>query len=72
MAIAAKYKPGHVYAVDGGTLNGLLTIASEIAESFDKGFVLRDDVLHDYGQWIQVRLDKLEELPSEPPDGVAS
>jgi hypothetical protein len=59
-----RYKPGHAYAVDGEILNGLLAIADEIAESFDKGFVLRDDVLRDYGQWIAVRLEKLDEVAS--------
>ena len=61
MAIAAKYKPGHVYAVDGATLNGLLSIASELS----CGDKIHVDVRRDYGQWIQVRLDNLDELPDE-------
>ena len=61
MTIAAKYKPGHFYLVDGGTLNGLLTIAYELSG----GDKIHVDVRRDYGQWIQVRLDNLDELPDE-------
>jgi hypothetical protein len=61
MAINEKYKPGHVYAVDGATLNGLLTIASELSD----GDKIHADVRRDYGRWIQTRLDNLTELPDE-------
>jgi hypothetical protein len=61
MAENEKYKPGHVYAVDGGTLNGLLSIASKLS----CGDKIHADARRDYGQWIQVRLDKLDELPDE-------
>jgi hypothetical protein len=63
MAINEKYKPGHVYAVDGATLNGLLAIAVELMAS--DTLALREDVRRDYGRWIQARLDNLDELPDE-------
>jgi hypothetical protein len=63
MAIAAKYEPGHLYAIDGATLNGLLSIAVELMAS--DTLTLREDIRRDYGQWIQVRLDNLDELPDE-------
>jgi hypothetical protein len=61
MAINEKYKPGHVYAVDGATLNGLLTIAYELSDDGN----ISGPVRRDYGQWIRVRLDNLDELPDE-------
>jgi hypothetical protein len=61
MTTENKYKPGHIYYVDGETLNGLLSISRKLA----CGDKIHVDVRRDYGQWIQARLDNLEEVPDE-------
>jgi hypothetical protein len=58
-----QYKTDRSYIIMGDTLNGLLAIAHELMAS--DTLVLREDIRRDYGKWIQVRLDNLDELPDE-------
>jgi hypothetical protein len=56
------YKTDHLYAVKGDTLNGLLAIAHELMAS--DTLALREDIRRDYARWIEVRLEKLDEVVS--------
>jgi len=56
-----KFKPGHMYYVDGNSLNGILTIAALLSG----GASIDADKRRDLGQWIQVHLDMAVEAPDD-------
>lgn len=56
-----KFTPGKMYYIPGGTLVGLLRIASELSS----GNKIDADKRRDMGQWIQAQLDSRVEAPPQ-------